>query len=74
MATRLGVKRRDIAAPSRTEQSIGESREYEPTHEQIRERAYAIYLSRGGAASDPGADWAQAEHELRAELATLIAR
>lgn len=74
MATRFGIKRRDTAAPSQTVQSIGESYEYEPTHEQIRERAYAIYLARGGAASDPQADWTQAERELRAELAKLIGR
>lgn len=36
-----------------------------PSDEQIRARAYEIYLSRNGAPGDPGADWAQAERELR---------
>ena len=35
------------------------------TEDQIRERAYYIYLERGGAAGDPFADWFQAEHELQ---------
>ena len=30
----------------------------------IRERAYYIYVERGGAAGDPVADWFQAEREL----------
>ncbi|MBU0616184.1 MAG: DUF2934 domain-containing protein [Planctomycetes bacterium] len=34
------------------------------TEAQIRERAYYIYLERGGAAGDPVADWFQAEREL----------
>jgi hypothetical protein len=35
------------------------------TEAQIRERAYYIYLERGGAAGDPVADWFQAERELK---------
>lgn len=38
-----------------------------PTDAQIRERAYAIYLSRNGAPGDPTADWYQARRELCAE-------
>jgi hypothetical protein len=30
----------------------------------IRERAYFIYLERGGAPGDPQADWLRAEREL----------
>lgn len=37
----------------------------EPTHAEIAELAYFIYLERNGAPGDPGADWAQAEYELR---------
>jgi len=37
------------------------------TEEQIRERAYQIYLARNGAPGDPTADWYQAERELRGE-------
>ena len=33
--------------------------------EEIRHRAYEIYLARGGAPGDPMADWLQAERELR---------
>jgi hypothetical protein len=35
--------------------------------EDIRKRAYEIFLRRGGAAGDPVADWLQAELELRGE-------
>lgn len=37
---------------------------FPPTEEQIRERAYFIYLERGGTGGDPHADWLQAEREL----------
>lgn len=37
-----------------------------PTEEEIRVRAYMIYLSRNGAPGDPVADWFQAERELNA--------
>jgi hypothetical protein len=42
----------------------------EPTFEQIRDRAYEIYLARGATPGDPTADWLQAEHELREARAT----
>jgi len=38
-----------------------------PTEEEIRQRAYAIYLARGGTHGRHGDDWEQAERELRAE-------
>lgn len=38
-----------------------------PTEEQIRQRAYEIYLRRNGAAGDPHSDWVQAERELTEE-------
>ena len=40
----------------------------EPTTREIRDRAYFIYLARGGLNGDPVADWVRAERELRAEL------
>jgi hypothetical protein len=40
----------------------------EPTTREIRDRAYFIYLARGGVNGDALADWARAERELRAEL------
>lgn len=39
----------------------------EPTREQIRERAYQIYLGRNGNPGSPEADWLLAEAQLRAE-------
>jgi hypothetical protein len=40
----------------------------EPTTREIRDRAYFIYLARGGTNGDPVADWTRAERELRTEL------
>ncbi len=42
-----------------------------PTEEQIRQRAYEIYLARGGKPGNPEWDWYQAELELKARLALL---
>jgi hypothetical protein len=36
----------------------------QPTFEQIRDRAYEIYLERGDASGSDLDDWLQAEHEL----------
>ncbi len=44
---------------------------YEPTDEQIRMRAYEIYVARGDAPGTPDGDWLQAKLELRARLALL---
>ncbi len=43
----------------------------DPTYEQIRQRAYEIYLSHGAASGNPEWDWYQAELELRARIALL---
>ena len=40
----------------------------EPTFDEIRQRAYEIYLARGGAPGNSTSDWLQAERELREEL------
>ncbi len=42
-----------------------------PTEEQIRQRAFEIYIARGGAGGNPDADWHQAEQELRGRLTLL---
>jgi hypothetical protein len=42
-----------------------------PTEEQIRARAYELFLERGQSAGDPVADWLQAERELIARAATI---
>lgn len=34
--------------------------------DEIRRRAYELYLERGGTTGDPGQDWLQAEHEILA--------
>ena len=41
--------------------------ENEPTMEQIRQRAYEIYLARRDGAGDELQDWLQAERNLRSE-------
>lgn len=40
----------------------------EPTTREVRDRAYFIYLARGGVNGDPVGDWVRAERELRTEL------
>lgn len=45
-----------------------------PTRQQIRERAYQIYLARNGAPGDPTADWLQAERELIEEARQIAQR
>jgi hypothetical protein len=42
-----------------------------PNEEQIRRRAYEIFLSRNGNPGNPEWDWQQAELELRARIALL---
>jgi hypothetical protein len=37
----------------------------QPTYDEIRARAYEIFLSRNGAPGDEVEDWLQAERELR---------
>jgi len=39
-----------------------------PNEQQIRERAYEIFLRRNGGPGDAHSDWAQAERELKEEL------
>ncbi len=42
-----------------------------PTVEQIRLRAYEIYVARGAMPGDPEADWRQAEQELHGRMTLL---
>jgi glycosyltransferase involved in cell wall biosynthesis len=68
--------RRTATTPKRTRSTImtktaGEVMGLmEPPHDDIRRRAYEIYLGRHGAPGDPVADWLQAERELRGQLST----
>jgi hypothetical protein len=48
-----------------TMESLKQTTQTQPTHEQIRQRAYEIYVSRGGGPGDERQDWLQAERELR---------
>jgi hypothetical protein len=41
-----------------------------PTPEEIRARAYEIYVTRDGQPGDPQRDWLQAEQELMARAST----
>jgi Protein of unknown function (DUF2934) len=41
--------------------------ESRPTHEQIEQRAYQLYVRRGDAAGSDTEDWLQAERELLEE-------
>ncbi|MDO8629932.1 MAG: glycosyltransferase [Phycisphaerales bacterium] len=59
--------RTTIQAASRKSATLPSS-SVEPTAEQIRRRAYEIFLSRNGTPGDPASDWVQAERELRERL------
>ena len=43
------------------------------TEDQIRRRAYDIYVARGAGPGNAEADWRQAEHELQGRV-TLLGR
>ncbi len=66
MSPTTGVRTRVRSKPAREVPTAAG-----PNEEQIRRRAYEIYLSRGGAAGNPEWDWQQAELELRARIALL---
>ena len=53
-------------AATQSAQNNGKASAVSPTLEQIRRRAYEIYLQRNGLPGDPEADWRQAEQEVRA--------
>jgi hypothetical protein len=40
----------------------------EPTNDDIRQRAYEIYISRANGPGDEVQDWLQAESELRSKI------
>lgn len=48
--------------PSARASAVVESKQ--PTVDQVRERAYQIYLARGGEESNPVVDWIEAETQL----------
>ena len=59
----------DVAAAVSERGSSGASAgvDSEPSHAEIRDRAYALYLARQGQPGDPVADWLGAEAQLRRE-------
>jgi len=60
-----------VAAPTRSEVKGSGSKAPVTrtfTHQQIAERAYQIYASRGYTQGNPNDDWAEAERQLRAGL------
>jgi hypothetical protein len=56
------------ATPVAEEQptEAGESSEYSPSEDEIRYRAYLLYIERGGGHGMDFEDWLQAERELKA--------
>jgi predicted signal transduction protein with EAL and GGDEF domain len=60
----------ESGAPSKTrKKSVRTSNivgmQHEPSHAEIAERAYGLYLARGAHEGDAQGDWARAESELR---------
>jgi hypothetical protein len=51
--------------------ALGEVADIHPSHDEIAERAYHIYLERGGKPGDPFEDWLNAERELRGRFVTV---
>lgn len=45
-----------------------ESKPKRPTEDQIRERAYQLFVQRGCIPGNPIVDWLDAEHQLLVEL------
>ncbi len=53
------------SATAQAARQAGQAQGERPTHEQIAERAYHIFLARGGRHGHHDDDWQQAERELR---------
>jgi len=56
-------KSKQASEPKAKKETAAKSR---PTHEEIAQRAYEIYLERGSTPGDPMQDWLRAEQELAA--------
>jgi hypothetical protein len=52
---------------SSMEKKAARTKTVKPTHNEIAERAFQIYLERNGAPGDPMQDWIRAEQELSAK-------
>lgn len=64
-------KTRESASPKprKSTPSASTNGHHHPTHEQIAQRAYCIYLERGATPGNELEDWTRAERELIAEQA-----
>ncbi len=71
MAKRVTSKRSQVEQSSPPTPKL--QAQMEPSQNEIRLRAYEIYLSRGAGPSDPMRDWLQAERELREAKRVLAA-
>jgi len=52
-----------LSAPVKSKKAAA-AKSNKPTHEQIAQRAFEIYLERGSTPGDPMQDWLRAEMEL----------
>ena len=57
---------KSLQSPAPKTKKAGATKASKPTHEQIAQRAYEIYLERGCTPGDPMQDWLRAEMELAA--------
>jgi hypothetical protein len=57
-------------ASSSVEKKPAKTKAMKPSHDEIAERAFQIYLERNGAQGDPMQDWIRAEQELSAKPKT----
>ena len=65
-------ERTDPQAPSTLAGAGGLPLESPPRHEEIRRRAYEIYLRRGNEPGHELDDWLQAEREIEASLSPVM--
>ncbi len=62
------LKKPSLPKEKKQTKKVPSSEKVKITEEEIRKRAYEIYLRRNKQPSDPKQDWMQAERELRAEM------
>lgn len=58
----------DTGSKSNTRSAPKKAAKVFPTEEQVRQRAFEIFLKRNGGPGDAHDDWVRAERELIAEL------
>jgi hypothetical protein len=71
-ASKPAPRRRSTAAtPGKRPVPVRQATGATVTDEEIRVRAYQLYLQRGGRPEDPAGDWLRAERELTAEQGSV---